>query len=262
MFAYLFSDLNLDYDIWNESIEVELLKHSFIWAFSSELVRSIVWLPRWLEFDVIVHLLMSDKHLFITPFGSNHGTLKLEGTDKNSLSTNLWWCSPSVNIIEIGVSWNWFELIQIVHCVRWLSVTESCSNLSRWGEVNSPWEDWSSDFLSCLVKFSHVTETNFLDPVSSSRELVWNSCEGSSTCSFNMVLELMCKEIPFSWLSINGIHSNQVGWIDSISQEFESHAWSKWRFCSQFWFSSWWKSDNTLCSTFENTSERVSSSGD
>ena len=68
-----------------------------------------------------------------------------------------------------------------------------------------------------------------------------------------MIVEIIGEEIPVIWLAVQGIHGNQVGRVFTVSQELEAHTWSKW-LTTNDWQSCRRESDDTVISTFENTS--------
>jgi hypothetical protein len=74
--------------------------------------------------------------------------------------------------------------------------------------------------LTILVKVGKIFKTNFSDVFGGwsklDRESLWSRCGGS----FNVVDEVIREEVPVIRLSINTVHSNKVGTILTISQEF------------------------------------------
>lgn len=148
------------------SVKAKLLKHFFVWAFTTKFVRSIVWFPFWLQFDVVIKFLMSNEHLGITEFGCDHGSVESKVTDWDFLSSKLWWGSPSENIVEDRVCWNCFELVEIIHWITWLGVGEHCLDSRVWDKVKSPWENSLTNILSRLSILSIITKTDFISPVS------------------------------------------------------------------------------------------------
>ena len=61
------------------------------------------------------------------------------------------------------------------------------------------------------------------------------------------------EEVPVVWLPSNTPHGNKVSGVNSISQEFESHSWSKWGLAISSWSSSRGQSNESLVSSVEDS---------
>ena len=72
-----------------------------------------------------------------------------------------------------------------------------------------------------------------------------------------MVEESVGEEVPVVWLTGNTPHGNQVCGVNSISQEFKSHSWSKWRLTISCWSSSRGQSDESFVSSVEDSTVLV-----
>ena len=52
-----------------------------VWAFSTVLVGWNIFSPLWVNFGIVIHQLMSEEKVLISPFRRSHTAFKLQGTD-------------------------------------------------------------------------------------------------------------------------------------------------------------------------------------
>jgi hypothetical protein len=82
------------------------------WAFGSEVLEPWfvellgVLLPSWLELKVVLHVLMSEEELFVTPFARMKGSIKNEVTDVGLFTSELGWLVKSIDLVQFGVTFN------------------------------------------------------------------------------------------------------------------------------------------------------------
>jgi len=86
-----------------------------VWALSTVLVGWDIFSPLWVNFDIVIHQLVSEEKVLISPFGRSHGAFKLQGTDQGFCSSKLFRTIPGINIVEIGISRNCLKLLDVSH---------------------------------------------------------------------------------------------------------------------------------------------------
>jgi len=108
-----------------------------------------VFVPLWLEIDIVVHLLMSEEELLVCPFGLSHGAIELESSNLNLFTSHLCWLIQSIDIIKDGICWYGLKLSNKGH---WVVVDhlfwEEGLDFSIWLECQREWEDLIVVFLS------------------------------------------------------------------------------------------------------------------
>ena len=100
-----------------------------------------------------------------------------------------------------------------------------------------------------------VWKTYCLNIISDSRKLSSNWEKWCTWYCRDMIGKVVFEEVPWV-LTIDRIHSNKTCWVHIVSKELESHARSK-IFNLGIWLFSDWKSNDTVISTFKDTSEWV-----
>lgn len=90
-------------------------------------------------------------------------------------------------------------------------------NSSSWLESKIEWEDWIFNLVSSLIVRAHIRETNLLDVVCLSVKLEGKWVE-FKTSNWDLSGPAVGKEIE-TILSIDRVHSNSVGRVNSISEE-------------------------------------------
>ena len=84
----------------------------------------VVWFPLWLELDIVIGVLMSVEEISVTELGSDQAGFQLEVSNLDLLTSDLWWCGPSINFVDGGTRLDFLELVNIIHMILWLSVRD------------------------------------------------------------------------------------------------------------------------------------------
>ena len=77
----------------------------------------IVWFPVWLDLKIIGDDLMLEEHILVTPLGSGKLSIHLDRTDKGFFTSKRKRLISSVNIVDVGISWDRFQLGGVTHVV-------------------------------------------------------------------------------------------------------------------------------------------------
>ena len=207
--------------------------------------------PLWVNLQIIVHQLVTEKQMAVTPVRAAQLWCSNQISDVVLNATELFWCSHSVNFVQSGAWGDRFKLLEEVSA--WVIIREF--KLTGWVESQTEWENRWSYCGSFLVMLCKVWKTHSLNIISDSRELGSNWEERGTGYSWDVVGKVVFEEVPWV-LAINRVHSNKTGRVHSISQELETHARSE-VFNLGIWLFGDWKSNNTVISPLEDTSEWV-----
>jgi len=69
----------------------------------------MIWLPFWMNNEIVIDSLMSDEKIFVTELGSSESTVKNEVADVRFFATKFFWLIPGPDFVQRGVSWNFLK---------------------------------------------------------------------------------------------------------------------------------------------------------
>jgi len=185
-------------DLFESSVQVQVLKHGLIWAFSVKRMQRIVIFPLRFEFDIISDDLMLEEHVFVTPVGGGECTIELKRTDQSFNTAKRKRCVKGVNIVDCGVSWDeGLELGSVSHVVFSLKLGwDHVLNGSVSMESQFVWENWWGCSIAILIVIRVARETNFISVVGKSSKLIGNSFKSETSGIFNMIRKIFSEEVP------------------------------------------------------------------
>ena len=134
-------------------------------------------------------------------------------------SAELSWCIEAIEGPDSSALFDTLELLDRVSGVilRPLEVL-------RWLKSKFEWEDNFGFFSTGLIVPGHVRETDSLDVVSLSVELEKKWSQSDVGWVWDVIGPVVLEEVP-PILSIDAEHRDEIGRVDSISEELESETW-------------------------------------
>ena len=178
-----------------------------------------VGLPLGLVLEIVVHALMAEEHVLVTPVGGDHRRLSLHLSDELLLAAKLSRLIHGVDIEESGVLRNGLQVVQECGVVGLSGV----SKVTRWYKSQRPRED--RRLLSAVLSVhGHIRKTDSLDIVSGSLESELKRNECGIMGVGDVVVPVVLEEVE-AVLAIDAVHGDEVGGVDTITKEFDTHAW-------------------------------------
>ena len=178
---------------------------------------------------------MAEEQVVIAPHGSCELRGGNKGSDEGLSTTELFWRIPGVDVINLRASWDTSEVIHVVG----VSLSDSCGELELWNgsKAQLPWEFDVFFIGAFLGKVGHVRKTHCLNIVCSCVKAGPKKSETRINWVRNMVTEVISEEIQ-AVLTINRVHSREVGRVDTVSEQLYAHAWDHKRTGGTDWSSS------------------------
>ena len=180
-----------------------------------------VRLPLGMDGEIVVHSLVTDVEVLITPVGSSQGGFGLDRGDMLLAATELSWLIHGVDFVQDGALSDRSKIISevsvaVANCVGEIVFT-------TWCETEGEGEDGCLSLASLRVG-GHLGETDGLDPVSLSGESGRERLQGDGLGVRDVVHEIVFEPVK-TVLSVNTEHANEVGGVVTVSEQLDTHAW-------------------------------------
>ncbi len=176
------------------------------------------------ESQVVVHSLVTEVEMLISPVGSRQLRGSLDLTDFLLRTSELLRLVHCENIVKNRARWDGLKISQEVRVACRHGAWEL--KFASWLESELPWEDVFAGSFTSLVLAGHLRETNGLNPLGLGGEAGFKRLERDRLGVWDVVREIVGEPVQVI-LTINAEHGNEVGGVNAISEELDTHAWGK-----------------------------------
>lgn len=166
------------------------------------------------ESQVVLHSLVTEVEMIISPVGSRQLRGSLDLTDFLLRTTELLRLVHGENIVQNRARWDRLKISQEVGvaCSHGAWELKFTSRL----ESELPWEDVCAGSFTSLVLAGHLRETDGLNPLGLGGEAGFKRLESDRLGVWDVVREIVGEPVQVI-LTINAEHGNEVGGVDAIS---------------------------------------------
>lgn len=197
---------------------------AFLREAEEALVLRSVGNPLGSESQIVVHSLMTEVEMLITPVRSRQLRGSLDLTDFLLRTTELLRLVHSENIVQNRARFDGLKIGQEVRVACSLSAWEL--KFTSWLESELPWEDVFAGISTILFHAGHLRETHGLNPLGLGGEAGFQRLESSRLGVRDVVREIVGEPVQVI-LTINTEHGNEVGRVEAISEELDAHTWGQ-----------------------------------
>ena len=178
-----------------------------------------VGLPLRMDLKIVVHALMAEVHVLVTPVGGLHRGQSFHLTNHLLNSTELSGLIHGINVEEHRARRDRLQIVherRVVGLFRELPIARGLK-AEREGEIRF----FVDTFLSVR---SHVRQANSLDILRGSLKPELERDKSRGVSLGDMIGPVISEEIKIV-LSIDAEHSDEIGRVDTITEELDTHAW-------------------------------------